>query len=120
MQGLRVKDVLHDKILVSRESARRLQDALALLISRDNGHNESSSIAVDFDGVQGVAPSFVDELMIVIERLIAAEANIAGRSLVIVHPPNRLSSKFEAIARGHGMQVHENGDGAWVFSLAPQ
>ncbi len=119
MRTLRANDILKDKILVSRESAHLLEDALSAMMAdagQDENSSETTSIAVDFDGVAGIAPSFLDELISVFESLIGAKTDARQRCLVIANPPTRLSLKFEAIARGHGMSVRALPDGSWLLS----
>jgi len=119
MPTLRVNDIIKDKVLVSRESAHLLEDALSAMMAdaaADGNSADTTSIAVDFDGVQGIAPSFLDELLSIFESLIQAQADIHQRSLVIANPPTRLSLKFEAIARGHRLPVRALPDGSWLLS----
>ena len=118
MGNLRVHNVLKDRILVSRESARRLEDSLReLILSADTPENTSDrvSVIVDFDGV---APSFLDEIITIFESIIGGGNDGHGRCLVIANPPMRLSLKFEAIARGHGMSVRAQPDGSWLLTAA--
>ncbi len=118
MRTLRVHDVLKDKILVSRESARQLQDAFnAVMIGEAKPGNATTAtpVTVDFEGVEGVAPSFLDELISVFESLVATEADGGERCLMVANPPTRLSLKFEAVARGHGMSVRALPDGSWLL-----
>ncbi len=119
MHTLRVRDVLKDKILVSRESARLLEDALGAIMagkSTPGGRSDTTRLTVDFEGVEGIAPSFLDELLLVFESIIGSDTNGVERRLVVANPPARLSLKFEAIARGHGMSVRALSDGSWVLT----
>lgn len=119
MRTLRVHDILTDKILVSRESARLLEDALTAICSVTSGDAEQSKpISVDFEGVEGVAPSFLDELLCVFESIIGSNTNGNQRRLIVANPPARLSLKFEAIARSHGMSVRVQPDGSWLLTDA--
>jgi hypothetical protein len=116
---LRVHDVLTDKILVGRESARRLEDALKAMIAGVKTAADSpasSAVTVDFDGVEGMAPSFLDELVTIFESLIGSETADGKRNLIVANPPARLSPKFEAVARGHGMSVRALPDGSWILT----
>lgn len=122
MPTLRVNDVLNDKILVSRESAHLLEDALrAITASASVPGNPSGAtpMTVDFDGIAGIAPSFLDELLIVFKSIIGSESNDDERSLVVANPPTRLSLKFEAVARGHGMTARTLPDGSWLLANCP-
>ena len=121
MRTLRVHDVLKDRVLVSRESARRLEDALRTVMAgttTDENATRTTPVIVDFEGVEGVAPSFLDELLSIFESLIGAETNGSDQCLIIANPPTRLSLKFEAIARGHGMSVRAQPDGSWLLTDA--
>ncbi len=119
MRTLRVNDVLKDKVLVSRESAHVLEDALrAMMAAARTPENPSgtTSMTVDFEGVEGIAPSFLDELLSIFESIIGSKADDLERCLVVANPPTRLSLKFEAVARGHGMSVRALPDGSWLLT----
>ncbi len=119
MRTLRVNDVLKDKVLVSRESAHVLEDALSAMMAAARTTENSSgaaSMAVDFEGIEGIAPSFLDELLSIFESIIGSETNDLERSLIVANPPTRLSLKFEAVARGHGMSVRALPDGSWLLT----
>lgn len=119
MPTLQVNDFLKDAILVSRESARLLEDPLRAIMedARAPGStSRASQVVVDFEGVAGVAPSFLDELLLIFESLVGPESGAGERSLVIAHPPTRLSLKFEAVARGHAMSVRALPDGSWLLA----
>ena len=58
MRTLRVNDVLKDRILVSRESARLLEPALSVMMVRASTPEDASGntpVTVDFEGFDGVA-----------------------------------------------------------------
>jgi hypothetical protein len=116
-----VRDILSDGILVTRESAHLLEGPLAALLpAADRGPVDSEAIrvTVDFDGVLGVSPSFVDETVSVYESVVGADESGTKACLVIANPPTRLSSKFEAIARGHAKSIRALPDGSWLLSDA--
>lgn len=119
MLMLRVHDVLKDRILVSRESARLLESALSSTMVSAGTAGEACGtmpVTVDFEGIEGIAPSFLDELLSIFESLIGAETNGVERCLIVANPPTRLSLKFEAIARGHGMSIRALSDGSWFLT----
>ena len=123
MTTLRVHDFLKDKILISRESARELENMLAHSIgspSPTKHEAEASLLTVDFQGVQGVAPSFLDELLLIFSAHVASKSDGRNRSLVVANPPTRLSRKFEAVARGHGMVIHALDNGSWLLTRSTQ
>ena len=119
MCTLRVNDVLKDRILVTRESARLLQEAMSAMIAAAGTSGNPSgeaSLGIDFEGVEGMAPSFLDELLSVFESLLGERGNVGKRCLIVANPPTRLSLKFEAIARGHGMSVRTTPNGSWLLT----
>ena len=118
MPTLRANEILKDKILVSRESAHLLEDALNAMMAaaRTSGNLSTTSIVVDFEGIEGIAPSFLDELLSIFESILGSGASPRERRLVVANPPTRLSLKFEAIARGHGMSVRALPDGSWLLA----
>ena len=110
--GVRVHDVLEDKILVSRESARQLWDVVRRALA--GAGNEP--LVVDFAGVEGLAPSFLDELLGAIDAPDTRAEDHEGARLIISHPPARLSLKFEAVARGRSMSIEALPDGSWLLT----
>lgn len=116
MKTLRVSEVLKDRVLVSREAARSLQGSLAALLS-DTSLPQTSpdapALALDFEGVEGIAPSFLDELLTMIETFVSEASTREHQRLAVLNLPTRLSLKFEAVARGHGMSVQALPDGSW-------
>lgn len=110
---IKVRDVLRDKILVSRESAHQLADPLRQAINEgpeDTRGYPSRDVTVDFEGVEGMAPAFLDEFLAVLASTAGGGARIA-----FVAQPARLSLKFEAVARSRGLRVIQERDGHWVF-----
>ena len=121
MVTLRVNDILKDRILVSRESAHLLENPLnAMMAAAKTPGNPTGTISmvVDFEGIEGMAPSFLDELLSIFESIIGSETDAPERRVVVANPPTRLSLKFEAVARGHGMSVRARPDGSWLLTLS--
>jgi hypothetical protein len=84
---------------------RHLMDAV--------GHGEDR-LVLDFRGVEGLAPSFFDEVLSMIEEA-TGEHGERQVTIRIENPPTKLSSKFTAVARAHGVEAVES-EGAWVIS----
>lgn len=122
MPTLLIHTVLPDKILVSRESAHLLEDAIRRALSRESGEDATDAIeaplVVDFEGVEGIAPSFLDELLSIFESLATQTISGPNPQLIVANPPTRLSSKFEAVARGHAMVIESLPDGTWRIQPA--
>lgn len=62
-----------------------------------------------------MTPSFLDEMLRVIE---AAPGYHAGWKVVALDPPTRLSDKFAAVGRAHGLVVRDVGDGTWIIEAS--
>ncbi|MGD2108196.1 MAG: hypothetical protein PVI86_02270 [Phycisphaerae bacterium] len=78
----------------------------------------TNSLTVDFAGVEGMAPSFLDELLLIFGSHVGGGADGRERCLIVANPPTRLSRKFEAVARGHGMSAQALADGSWSLTDA--
>lgn len=118
MASLRVHEFVADKILVSRESAHSLESALLAILKNEERTIQASTalpVTVDLVQVEGISPSFLDELLRVIESLAESERDAHRLSLVVANPPTRLSAKFEAVARAHSRAVCVLPDGSWLF-----
>lgn len=108
-------------MLVGRESAHLLKDALGAMMASGEGSENSPAltpVTVDFQGIGGIAPSFLDELISVFESFVGTGPAGGRRGLIIASPPTRLSLKFEAVARGHGMVARALPDGSWLLTDA--
>jgi len=95
------------RALITRESARELQETLASLFQR-----EEPEIILDFAGVDAVTPSFIDELLNAIDEL-RDVSRLRKLQLTFRNVPTRLSAKFEAIGRTHKMDIDEVENGVW-------
>lgn len=117
MNSVLVQQILTDKILVSRESAHRLREALSSLLrscpADTDDPDVSVAVTVDFAGIEGITPSFLDELISIFEELLSQGSGRDRPAMVVRHPPTRLSLKFEAVARGHDLVVAALPDGSW-------
>lgn len=121
MTTIYANTIYRDKILVTRESAHLLKEALESVIEAHDGdgHPEPENVVtVDFCGIQGIAPSFLDELVTVLESVLDLKGNGRDCGLIVRNPPTRLSRKFEAIARGHQMIAEATADGSWLLKRA--
>ena len=78
------------------------------------GHGEQE-LVLDFKGVEGLTPSFFDEVLSMVEEVTTRPAETRAQ-VRIENPPTKLSSKFAAVARAHGVEAVESAEGAWVVS----
>ena len=121
MFTLLLRDILSDRVLVTRESARLLEGPLATVMLACQEHQntpDTAQVTVDFDGVGGVAPSFLDELLLVFESVLETHGGGRKGCLIVANAPTRISLKFEAVARGHAMSIRLLPDGSWLLSDA--
>lgn len=75
------------------------------------------ALRLDFSGIDGLTPSFMDELLGVILETLVPD-NQRDLEIVVSNPPTRLSNKFSAIGRGRGLTIEEVGDNAWSIRRA--
>lgn len=102
--------IFNKRVLVTRQSARSIASDIENALSGGAG-----KIVLDFTDVAGVTPSFMDETLSVIEERAKAQ-NGAALSIIVENSPTKLSSKFAAIGRAHGLDMRE-GDGAtWIIT----
>lgn len=113
MNTVHVYDTAQKRILVTRDSARVLASAVTQAFRGENG--ERRELIVDFAGVGGVSPSFVDELLALIDET-ARSVGVAKYRVRFLSPPTRISQKFDLVARGRGLVVEELVDGSWMMS----
>ncbi|MBI3767114.1 MAG: DUF4325 domain-containing protein [Deltaproteobacteria bacterium] len=97
------------RVLVTRDSARAIKDCLQAALAAD-----ASELMLDFSGIEAITPSFVDELMVVLGEIATPERR--NVRVFFVNPPTRLSGKFLAIGRRHGLHLSESGPNAWVLA----
>ena len=110
MTSLKMYSLLGKRVLVTRDSARTLQPRICAAMHRGRGE-----ILLDFKSVMGIAPSFLDETLHIIEEC-ADETSGSRIRVKMIAPPTELSSKFLAIGRAHGLSVTKAADGSWVIS----
>jgi hypothetical protein len=111
MPTIAIRDHASTRVLVTRRSARDLAEPIREHLGTQ------AALDLDFRGIEGVTPSFLDELLHVIEEQ-AAEAGVSLFQVTISNAPTRLSSKFEAVGRGHGLLVEEVATGTWRIAAA--
>ena len=109
MKSVNVFDIVSQPVLVSRESARSVKSRLAT-----GGDAEGGPLRLDFSGAKGVAPSFLDEVLLVAEEFLA-ESGQPTTTVIFARPPAVLAVKHHAIARAHGRTLVETENGDWEF-----
>jgi STAS-like domain of unknown function (DUF4325) len=108
MRTIDVFQLLQRKVLVTRESASAVRAAIDSSIRADGGVN------LDFRGVDAMTPSFVDEIIGMIDDARAA-SDLREVRVLFTHAPTDLSTKFLAIGRRHGATMSQSGS-AWEIT----
>jgi hypothetical protein len=111
MHSVEVFKHLQRKILVTRESAAALRPEIEASIRTDG------QVVLDFAGIDAVTPSFVDEILGIIDD---ARGDSSTRELraIFRHPPTSLSEKFLAIGKRHGARMSQSGTDGWEITNA--
>ena len=109
MKSVRVFDIVGKAVLVSRESARLIEQQLTMELE-----DGDSKFCLDLSGARGVAPSFLDEALSVVEEYIR-DSGQPGATVIFAQPPTVLAAKHHAIARAHGRTLVETESGDWEF-----
>ena len=110
MGSLNIFDLVGRRVLVTRSSARALAPDLADALVGVGGE-----VTLDFAGVDGLTPSFLDEILSVLEEIALASGGVRLR-IEVTNSPTQLSSKFAAVSRGHGLVASELGDRTWIIA----
>lgn len=109
MATIGVYDRTRKRALITRDSARALAQFLREQAAGDR------EITLDFADVEAVTPSFVDEILTILQEFLG-EAGKADLKIMFVNTPTRLSKKFAAVGRAHGLRITESPDGLWDIS----
>lgn len=110
MHTLHVFELIPRKVLVARSSAREIATAVETALSEADG-----TIELDFSGIEAVSPSFVDEILAMVQEILD-RTNVELDQILVSRPPTRLSSKFEALGRGRSLHIAEGADSVWVLT----
>ncbi len=110
MGSSKIFDLVGKRVLVTRSSARELAPDLAAALAEGGGE-----VTLDFAGVDGLTPSFLDEILAVLEEHIEASGGVRLR-VEVTNSPTQLSSKFAAVSRGHGLVAEELEDRTWIIA----
>ena len=110
MKTLCLYKLLKRPMLVTRQAARSIAPDIGDALAEGQGE-----IILDFFDVKGVSPSFLSETLAVVEDC-AEKIGGAGFRVVIENSPTKLSSKFVALGRGHGVNIHESDEKTWTIT----
>lgn len=109
MQSVKIAELLKRKILVTRESAGVLRKQIESAIKTE------SEVILDFTGIEAVTPSFVDEILGMIDDARIAAVRREARA-TFRRTPTSLSEKFVAIGRRHGARISQPNADTWEIT----
>jgi len=110
---LKIHELMKRRVLVSRDSAEPIRNAL-----RDSTLEEGQTLTLDFHGVEGITPSFIDEVFHHLRNELSTKG-VHSTRIVFANVPTRLSSKFLAIGRAHDLALDETAPGLWTVVVRP-
>ena len=112
MITIRLADSFQTKVLVSRPTARSL-------LSELQGALEGSpdELVFDFEGIRVVTPSFLDELLLLTERVPGPQPDgIHKTKIVLRNYPPGMDETLGAIGHAHDADVILDDKGSWIFT----
>ena len=114
MEQVKIHTLLPRSVLSSRDSARSIATDVVDAVRR-----ATDGLELDLKDVLGMAPSFFDELLTIIDEASEFLGNPTPR-IVLSHTPSPLAEKHHAVCRGHGLSISENEEGDWLLTQAHQ
>lgn len=110
MTTVKIHDILKRRVLVTRESAKVLKPILSAAVSRCEGKS-----FLDFSGIAGVTPSFIDETLAIIEEVLQPQnGNLC--ELEMLNFPSQLSPQLLRAGKRHGLLIRKESDTALIIS----
>ena len=114
MMAVKIHDLVQKQVLVSRDTARAIQPQLVAAVVDGLGE-----LVLDLSDIDGLTPSFFDETLSIIGEALPAGSESRFR-LTIMNPPTRLSNKFKAVGRVHGLTAEERDGVGWIIEPGEQ
>lgn len=106
MEPIKVRSTISDPLLTTRSLAQELEPSF-------KEHGPSQRIELDFEGIEGITPSFFDGLLKTMEDTIQARSSNA--TVVFHNLPRGVSSALELVARAHNLTLRSDEE-RWVLS----
>ncbi len=110
MSIVRLMEHANARVLVTRSAATELRAAIEAALQKD-----ARTIEFDFGGIRVLAPSFIDQLLIIVEQVEAAMAPVGNAKVTLRSCPAGMREKLAAIGRAHDADVIEQDDQTWVL-----
>ncbi len=103
-----VHQIIKMPIGVSRETARLLYQPIEIA-----AHTNAGILDVDFLGMAGLTPSFLDEVLRILEET-SKDRQWKAR---LTNVPTEFPSKYQAVARSHALTARIDGS-IWTLEKA--
>lgn len=107
---LNLQKLLNKRMLVTRQTARDIAPEVHEALLKGNG-----ALVLDFSDVAGISPSFLSETILVVEDC-AQKIGEPSFHVVMENPPTKLSRKFVAIGKAHGVDIREGEGKTWIIT----
>lgn len=106
MEIVNVYPLYKRRALVTRESAGTLRN----VIHEVGGE---SSVALDLTGIRAITPSFIDQVLLMVEERLGRDSD--RLDVLFLNPPPGMASKLRPIGRAHNLSVAQDSKGNWVI-----
>lgn len=112
MTEIRLAESSGTKVLVSRPAARILLPRIESALQAN-----ANELIFDFEGIRVVAPSFLDELLLLTEKVAAfPPEGVRKTKIVLRHYPPGMDATLGAIGHAHDAEVILDDKGSWIFT----
>ena len=106
MNVVNLYSIFNQRALVTRESTNVLKDDVCVA-ARDG-----EPLALNLSGIQAMAPSFLDQLLLMMEESLPAGAPPV--KLLMLNSPPGFRDRMESIGRYHHLKVLSDHQGDWL------
>lgn len=107
---LNLQKLLNKRMLVTRQTAREIAPEVQDALLKGNG-----GLVLDFSDVAGISPSFLSETILVVEDC-AQKISKPSFRVIMENPPTKLSRKFVALGKAHGVDIREGDEKTWIIT----
>lgn len=109
---LNLQKLLNKRMLVTRQTARDIAPGVHHALLRGDG-----VLVLDCSDIAGISPSFLSETILVVKDC-AQKISEPSFRVVMENPPTKLSRKFVALGKAHGVDIREGEGKTWIITKA--
>lgn len=110
MRTVQLYHMFNKRALVTRDAADALQGDV------DESCLRGDPLALDLEGIQSITPSFLDQLLLMVESSLPNEDDAVN--IVMLNSPPGLRDRLESIGRVHKLEVVSDDVGDWLVPVA--